>query len=419
VNGLTDHLFRREWSRLVAAVTRIFGMRNLALAEDVVQDAFCRAIEVWRFTGVPDNPAAWLMATAKNRALDRLRRERTAQRFGPELSRWIENEATLTPAVEELLGPAAIKDDELRMMFSCCHPALAQEAQIALVLHILCGFSVEEIANALVSGRAAIAKRVTRAKKTLAETEHLFDVTSPSEFAARMPAVQHVLYLLFNEGYHGASPISAVRSELCREAMRLSARLVEHPLGATPSTYALSALMCLNAARLPARLSAAGQLNSFESQNRELWDRNLLGEGLKLLEMSAAGRELSEYHVEAAIAATHARSSGAQDTDWSAIVSLYDTLMGLRPSPIVALNRAIAIAQRDGPERGLEELEKIADRDRLANYPFLPGAQAELELRLGRRTEAKQHFTAALNLARNPMERQFLASRIAACAEPR
>jgi RNA polymerase sigma factor (sigma-70 family) len=411
----SDFLFRRESGRMVATLARVFGVHNLALAEDVVQDAFCRALEVWKFRGVPENPSAWLMATAKNRALDVLRRQRTARTFAPELGRLIESEWTLAPVVEDLFAPNAIKDDLLRMMFSCCHPRLLEEGQVALILHILCGFSVDEIASAFVSSHAAIEKRIPRGKKVLAGSRRLFDVTAPDAFAARLPAVHRALYLLFNEGYHGASPDSAVRAELCREAMRLMAVLREHPLGATPASYALSALMCLDAARLPARLDAAGNLSSLFDQDRSLWDQNLVAEGLRLLELSATGSELSEYHVEAAIASAHSTAARIEDTDWDAIVSLYDTLMTIRPSPVVALNRAIAVAQRDGPERGLAEIDAIEDRDRLAAYPFYAAALGELELRRGRRAAAREHFQAALALARNPMERRFLDGRVDAC----
>src|SRR5215831_13820905 len=246
------HLFRRESGRMVAALARIFGIHNLALAEDVVQEAFCRAMDVWRFRGVPENPSAWLMATAKRCAVDALRRERTARTYAPELGRLLDSEWTLTPVIDELFGPLAIKDDQLRMTFTCCHPRLPEEAQVALVLHILCGFSVSEIANAFVSTHAAIEKRITRAKKVLAKSKRLFEVAQEAEFSARLPAVLRALYLLFNEGYHGASPECAVRTELCREAMRLASILLQHPVGAVPATYALAALMCLNAARLPA-----------------------------------------------------------------------------------------------------------------------------------------------------------------------
>ena len=413
----SDHLFRREAGRMVAALTRVFGIHNLALAEDVVQDAFCRAMEVWSFRGIPENPSAWLMATAKNRALDVLRRQRTARTYAPELGQLLDSEWTLAPVVEQLFAPNAIKDDLLRMMFSCCHPRLAEEAQVALILHILCGFSVGEVASAFVNSHAAVEKRITRAKKVLAGSKRLFDVTIPADFSMRLPSVHRALYLLFNEGYHGASPESAVRAELCHEAMRLAACLLGHSLGATSATYALSALMCLNAARLPARIDASGNLSSLFDQDRSLWDRKLVLEGLKLLELSTSDSELTAYHVEAAIASAHSTVSHAKDTNWAAIVSLYDTLMTIHPSPIVALNRAIAVAQHEGPARGLQEIEAIEDHVRLNRYPFYPATLGELELRCGRHEAAREHFRAARSLARNLAERQFFERRINACKQ--
>ena len=412
---LEEHLFRREAGRITAALTRLFGMHNLALAEDVVQDAFCRALEVWKFRGVPENPAAWLMATAKNRALDVLRRERTARNYAPELGRLLESEWTLVPAIQEVFSPAAIKDDELRMMFSCCHPRLAEESQIALILHILCGFSVAEVAGAFVSGHAAMEKRITRAKRILAESKRLFEIAESKDFSVRLPAVQRALYLLFNEGYHGASTESAVRTELCQEAMRLTKILLGHPLAATPATHALAALMHLHAGRLPSRVDAEGNLSSFFDQDRSKWDSQLVAEGQRLLDLAAKGPELSEYHVEAGIAAMHASAPAAEETDWRTIVSFYDMLLSIRPSPVVALNRAIAVAELEGPERGLQELRAIEGHERLLSYPFYSAAFGELELRRGKRKVARDHFEAALLLARSPMERQFLQKRVAAC----
>jgi RNA polymerase sigma factor (sigma-70 family) len=415
---LEDHLFRREAGRMVATLARIFGVHNLRLAEDVVQDAFCRALEVWKFRGVPENPSAWLMATAKNRALDVLRRERTARTFAPELGRLLESEWTLVPTVEEAFGVHAIKDDQLRMMFSCCHPRLREDAQVALVLHILCGFSVSEIASAFVSSQAAIEKRIARGKKALAGSKRLFDIGDPADFSRRLPSVHSALYLLFNEGYHGASAQSAVRAELCQEAMRLVALLIKHSLAATPATCALAALMCLHAARLPARVDAAGNLSSLFHQDRSQWDQNLVREGVRLLDLSASGTELTEYHLEAAIASFHVLAHRAEDTDWAQIVFLYDKLTAIRPSPVVSLNRAIAVAQLEGSKRGLEEIEAIADRDRLAAYPFYSAALGELELRSGRSEIAREHFRAAVALARNAMERRFLEQRMAECESP-
>ena len=403
---------------MVAVLTRIFGVHNLALAEDVVQDAFCRALEVWAFRGVPDNPSAWLMAAAKHRALDVLRHEKTARTYEPELSRWFESEWTLASEVEERFTDHAIKDDQLRMMFSCCHPRLPEEAQVMLILHILCGFGIDEVASAFVSSYTAVEKRIPRAKKVLAGSKRLFDTQTSTDFSDRLPAVQRALYLLFNEGYHGGSAEFAVRAELCEEAMRLIQILLEHPLGATASSYALSALMCLNRARLPARVDASGKLNSLFDQDRSRWDQKLIGEGLRLLDLSAEGTELTEYHVEAGIAAVHATSPTMQATNWHEIVSLYDTLMTIRPTPIVALNRAIAVGQRDGAEAGLRELQRIPHPDRLAKYPFYHAAWAEFELQNGQPGNAMGHFEIALKLARNPGERQFFENRIVSCRQP-
>jgi RNA polymerase sigma-70 factor (ECF subfamily) len=399
---------------MVAALTRIFGVHNLALAEDVVQDAFCRALEVWKVRGVPENPSAWLMATAKNRALDVLRRERTARTFAPEVGRLLESEWTMAPLLDEAFAAPAIRDEQLRMMFSCCHPRLPEEAQVALVLNILCGFGASEIASAFLTGRAAIEKRISRGKKVLASSRRLFDLAD-AEFTLRLSAVRRALYLLFNEGYHGASAQSAVRVELCREAMRLTALLSEHPPAAGPETSALAALMSLHAARLPARLDSGGDLSPLADQDRSRWDSRLIKQGLALLERSAAGQEVTAYHIEAAIAAAHAGAPSVDEADWESIVSLYDRLMAVAPSPVVALNRAIAIAQRDGPERGLEEIHAIEGRERLNRYPFYPAAMGELELRRGNRDAARGHFSAALALARNPMERRFLEKRVRAC----
>jgi RNA polymerase sigma-70 factor (ECF subfamily) len=405
---------RRESGRLIAALTRIFGVHNLSLAEDVTQDAFCRALEFWRGGGAPDNLSAWLTTAAKNRALDLVRRERTARTFAPELGRLLESEWTLAPLLDEAFQVQTVRAEQLRMMFSCCHPSLAEEVQLALILNILCGFGASEIAAAFLTGKAAIEKRIARGKQLLAGSRTLFDLNEP-EFAARLSTVRRALYLLFSEGYHGASAIHAVRSELCQDAMHLLSLLREHAPAATPETHALAALMCLHAARLPARMAAGGELSPLLEQDRACWDATLTEEGLQLLELSAQGAALSAYHVEAAIAAVHASAASFATTDWATIVSLYDRLLQLQPSPVIALNRAIAIAQLAGPERGLIALREITESERLARYPFYPAAQAELELRLGKRALAKSHFEQALALARNEAERSFLERRISAC----
>jgi RNA polymerase sigma factor (sigma-70 family) len=408
---LGDHLFRREAGRMVAALTRLFGVHNLALAEDVVQDAFVRALEVWRQRGVPENPSAWLMATAKNRALDILRRESTARTYAPELGRSLESEWTLAPTVAEAFGESAIRDDQLRMMFSCCHPQLPEIAQVALVLNILCGFGVDEIAAAFLTGHSAMEKRIARGKKVLAGSKRLFDLSDERDLPQRLCAVQRALYLLFNEGYHGANPELAVREDLCVEAIRLAELLLVRPITATPATKALVALMCLNAARMPARVDATGNLSALYEQDRRLWDQTLIAKGEQLLDHSATGTTITEFHIEAAIASIHARAHSLEDTSWPMIVSLYDTLMTIRPSPVVALNRAIALAQHEGAERGLAEIEKIAEVERLADYPFYFGALGELEHQRGNGELARTHFLTASARARNPLERNFFERR--------
>lgn len=399
---------------MVSALTRVFGVHNLSLAEDVVQDALCRALEVWKFRGVPENPSAWLMAAAKNRALDVLRRERTARTFAPEIGNLLDSEWTARPALDDLLAPGALRDDELRMMFSCCHPRLPEEVQVALVLNVLGGFGTREIASAFLCTHAAMEKRITRGKKQLAATRTLFELGAAEEFPSRLAAVQRALYLSFNEGYHGAGA-SAVRTELCDEAMRLVSLLLEHPPAATPTTYALAALFCLHAARLPARLDGAGDLIPLREQDRRLWNERLVAEGRRLLDLSATGPELSDYHVEAAIAAVHADATLAVEERWDRVVTLYDTLLSLRSSPVIALQRALALAERDGPDAGLAAVRAIEDVERLARYPFYFAALGELELRRGDRETAAEHLRRALALARNDLERRFLGARLAKC----
>lgn len=384
----------------------------MPLAEDVAQHAFCRALEVWKVRGVPENPSAWLLATAKHRALDLLRRERTARSFAPEISRLLDSEGALRDAVDDAFTATAIRDEQLRLMFSCCPPSLPEPARIALILNISCGFGAAEIGAALLSGRAAVEKRIRRGKQALAARRGLFDL-SRADFDARLSSVRHALYLLFNEGYHCASQAAAVRPELCVEAMRLTALLGEHAPSATPTTNALLALMCLNAGRLPARVDSAGDLRAWSEQDRSSWDGALVAQGLRAFERATAGDELSAYHVEAAIAVVHASASSHETTDWARIAQLYEQLSVIAPSPVIALARAIALGERDGPTRALAELRAIAHAERLAPYPFYAAALGEFELRLGNRAAAREHFAAALGRARNEAERRFLRKRLA------
>ncbi len=404
------HLFRRESGRLTAALTRVFGARNLPLVEDVVHDALCRALDTWRFSGLPDNPSAWLMTTAKRRAIDVLRREKTVRTLEPELLSFVEAEGAFVPAVDDAFGDEALRDVELRMMFCCCHARLPEETQIALVLNLLSGFSVEEIAHALFTGEAAMEKRIQRGKAVLAEAGHLPEITG-IRVAEHAGAVHGALYLLFNEGYHGSSDRGAVRDELCLEAIRLTTLLAESPVAATPATRALLALMCLTAARLPARHDEQGQLLPREAQDRSRFDAQLVRRGISELERSAVGDIPTAWHVEAAIAYEHAAAPSHDAVNFGRIVALYDMLLQLKPSPVVALNRAIAVGEAVGPDAALTAIDAINDLDRLAAYPFLDAARGEMHLRAGRAAEARARFVAAAKLARSEAERRFFESR--------
>ena len=410
-----DAFFARERARLLAALTRVFGTHNLALAEDVVQETLARAFEVWTYAGVPEHSSALLMAAAKNRVIDVFRRERTAKKFAPAIEHAIESEWTLRPTVEELFLPAALRDDELRMMFSVCHPQLTEEVHVALMLNILCGLGADEIARAYLAGQAAIEKRISRGKKVLAASSRLFELTA-ADFAPRCASVHRALYVLFSEGYHGASEEAVIREDVCREALRLVRLLVDHAPVATPATFALAALMYLHAARLPGRTDALGELVSLADQDRSRWDARLVAEGLALLGRASTGTEVSPFHVEAAIAGLHASAARFENTRWEEVVRLYDVQMRIAPSPVVALGRAMAIAELEGPASGLRALDAIEDVGRLQAYPFHPAARGELERRRGRFDGARPHFAAALLLARNEGERTFLRKRLASCA---
>lgn len=411
---LSEHLFRREAGRMVATLTRIFGVHNIELAEDAVQDAFCRAFEVWKFRGVPDNPSAWLMAAAKNRAVDILRRERTARTFAPELTRMLESEWTLVPTVQEQFEPNAVKDDQLRMMFTCCQPGLSTESRVTLILKTLCGFSVSEIARALLSNDDAIEKRLTRARKALRSSGTFVELTA-TDVPERLDAVYQAIYLLFNEGYHGSQSEQTVRRDLCFEAIRLAHLLGDHPAGDKPQTCALLALCYFHAARLPGRMDGDGDLLQLEAQDRSKWDSELIGKGFHFLDKSATGNELSEYHLEAGIGALHASAKTYEQTEWARILELYDALYRMKPSPIVALNRAIALGKSLGPEKGLAELHRIPGSDRLKDYPFYPATLGEFHFLAGRPEEAAKYFEAAGRLVRSRSEKDFYARRLKAC----
>ena len=407
---LADHLFRHEAGRMVASLVRVLGPRHLALAEDAVQDALLRALETWRFGELPRNPAAWLARCAKNRAVDLLRRQGTAGRVAEEVGRALE-----APTADEPDATHVIPDDELRLMFSCCAPELAPSAQVAVILKYLCGFSVREVAQAFLATEAAVEKQLYRARAALERAGALYDVGDSGQVQERLPSVLEAVYLLFSEGYHGAHPQQVVREDLCGEALRLCRLLARLPAAAGPETQALLSLLSFHAARLGARVADDGSLLLLAEQNRSRWDPELLAEGFHRLGASAEGDRLTPWHLEAAIAAEHARAATFEETDWPAIRALYDLLLRARPSPVVALNRAIAVGMAEGPEAGLRALSEIEDRVRLSRYPFLDAAVAEFELRAGRPDRAARALRAALRLARNPAEEAVLARKLALC----
>jgi len=388
-------------------------LARLDLAEDVIQDTLCRAMETWSLHGLPDNPSAWLMRVARNRAIDLLRRDDQFRYFAPELVHFLRLQQDLpveTPAFEK-----EIQDDQLLMMFSCCHPELSIEAQVTLILKTLCGFSVSEIAHALLAGEDSIEKRLGRARKLFRLSGTFVEITNASEIPKRLEAVYQAIYLLFNEGYHGSRSEPTVREDLCFEAIRLALFLSEHPEGEKPKTHALLALLCFHAARLHGRMGDDGGLIQLEMQDRSKWDRDLIGKGFYFLEKASMGNELSEYHLEAGIASLHCAAPAYEKTEWAKILELYDILYRLKPSPIVALNRAVALGKALGPEEGLAELTKIPDPARLKDYPFYPAAQAEFHLLAGRAAEAAKHFEKAMKLARSQSETNFFERKLEAC----
>lgn len=410
---LMDHLFRREAGKMVPYLTRIFGLGRLDLSEDVVQDTLCCAMETWPVHGVPENPSAWLMRVARNRAIDLIRRDAQFRYFTPELTHLLElreNVPAETPAFQN-----EICDDQLRMMLSCCHPQLSMEAQVTLILKTLCGLSVAEIAHALLASEESIEKRLGRARKLFRDAGAFVEFTDAKEIPERLNALYQAIYLLFNEGYHGSHSEQTVRDDLCFEAIRLALLLSEHPQGNRPTTFALLALMCFHASRLHGRMDEDGALVQLELQDRSKWDRDLIARGFQFLEKSSTGTELTEFHLQAAIASLHCAAPTYEQTDWARIVELYEELYKMSPSPIVALNRAVAVGNARGPAEGLAELRKIPDSAQLREYPFYPAAHGEFHLLAGRPEEARGHFEQAAQLARGRTEADFFGRKVKSC----
>jgi RNA polymerase sigma-70 factor (ECF subfamily) len=398
---------------MIATLTRIFGVDHLTLAEDVVQEALVRALQTWPYYGVPDNPAAWIMRASRNLALDVVRRENNFREKEPEIIRLMDRENTAPD--REVFAEAEISDDRLRMMFVCCHPVISQEDQVALALKTLCGFSPAEIARAFLTSEAAVAKRLTRARQKIREAGIAFEIPAGAELARRLDAVLQSLYLLFNEGYKASTGDALIREDLCAEAIRLARLLAEHAAGNRPKTHALLALMLLNTSRLPARTDAEGNLLRLQDQNRAQWNQAMIAQGMLHLAQSASGDELSDYHLQAGIAACHCAAGDYASTDWRQILSLYDRLVEIDRSPVVALNRAVALAEAHGAQAGLAAVRKIPGLKSLETYYLLHAVLGEFESRLNRAHIAAGHFRTALQLTAVKTEQAFLARRLQEC----
>ena len=407
---LVEHLFRHEAGKLVSRLTSIFGINHLNLAEDLVQEALARALQTWPFYGVPKNPAAWIMQVSKNLAIDLVRRDKVFRDKETEILGLLEQHNAVSnrpPSFAE-----EIKDDSLRMMFVCCHPIIPREAQIALALKILCGFSAAEISKALLASEAAVAKKLTRAKERIREAGIPFAIPAGEELSERLDGVLQTLYLLFNEGYKASSGPRLVREELCHEAIRLTSFLVENPVSNCPKVHALLALMLFNAARLHARSDSNGNMLLLKEQDRSRWNRPMISRGMFHLSKSAAGDEITEYHLQAGIAACHCAAPDYESTDWPHILSLYNGLIEIDDSPVVALNRAVAVANVRGTEAGIEAVEAIRNRAKLDTYYLLYAVLGEFEVQLNRGENAAAYFRQALELADTKSERQFLAKKL-------
>ena len=415
IQQLAEHLFRHESGKMVSILTGIYGARNLQLAEDVVQEAMIRALKSWPVGGVPANPAAWLLQTAKNLAIDQLRREKNIVGKQSELIAETHARSVADPGAPDDGG---FIDDQLRLMFVCCHPELTPETQVALALKTLCGFSPAEIATAFLISEAAVSKRLVRARQRIRDEQIPFEIPDATELPARLDGVLEILYLLFNEGHKATSGDEVVRRELCLEALRMTSLLARHPVGNCSRTHALAALMALTAARLPTRTDAEGCLVRLEDQDRGMWDRKLIHAGIQHLAESGGGNDLGEFHLQAGIAACHTLAPGDAETDWPRIILLYDRLMKSHPSPVIALNRAVAISKVQGAQAGIDELKNREVFGRLDRYHLYHAVLGELEWKCERNEAAASHFRCALELAETKPERALLAKRLEECLAP-
>ncbi|WJV24622.1 MULTISPECIES: RNA polymerase sigma factor [Pseudomonas] len=404
VKALVERVYRNESRRILATLIRLLG--DFDLAEEALHEAFFVAVERWQRDGVPDNPRAWLVSAGRFKAIDGLRRR----------ARFAASQAALVSQLEELeqadWSEEDLEDDRLRLIFTCCHPALAADAQVPLTLREICDLTTEEIARAFLSTPATIAQRIVRAKAKIRDAHIPYQVPSLGELPERLDSVLRVIYLVFNEGYSASMGAELTREDLTHEAIRLGRLLLE--LLPEPEVMGLLALMLLHESRRPARTSATGELVLLDEQDRSLWDRELIAEGCALVEHALGTRRFGPYCLQAAIAAVHAEAATAGETDWQQIIGLYDVLLRAMPSPVIELNRAAAIAQRDGPLAGLERVEAILARGELQDYHLAHSARAEFCRQLGRVELARQAYLRALELTRQEPERRFIENRLEA-----
>jgi RNA polymerase sigma-70 factor (ECF subfamily) len=400
-----ETLYRSESGRVLATLVRLLG--GLDLAEEAMHEAFAAALESWPQTGVPDNPRPWLISTARFKAIDTLRRRARFDASQDELVRYLE---TQWSSAERSNEEDTLEDDRLRLIFTCCHPSLAPEAHVALTLREVCGLTTEEIAKAFLVTPRTLAQRIVRAKAKIRETPIPYEVPTPQDLPERLGAVLLVIYLVFNEGYSAAAGAEVTRAELTGEAIRLGRLLTE--LRPEPEVIGLLSLMLLHESRHAARTSPTGELILLENQDRSLWNREQIAEGLALLEKALKSRGFGSYTLQAAIAAVHAEAESVAVTDWRQIVALYNRLARIQPSPVVQLNRAVAIAMCDGPEAGLTHIDAVLEHGELANYYLAHSARADMYRRLGRTAEARSSYEKALALTQQEPERQFLQERI-------
>ena len=413
IRELLDSLYRVDSGRILATLIRLLG--DFDLAEEAMHEAFATALSLWPRSGVPGNPRPWLISTARFKAIDTLRRRARFDGSQDELARHLEaqwssaEKSNEEDSLEESLE-ASLEDDRLRLIFTCCHPSLAPDAQVALTLREVCGLTTEEIARAFLVTPATLAQRIVRAKAKIREASISYEVPAPRELPQRLDAVLQVIYLVFNEGYSASAGAEVTRAQLTAEAIRLGRLLAE--LQPEPEVIGLLSLMLLQESRLAARTSPAGALILLENQDRSLWNREQIAEGVALVEKALKSRRFGAYTLQAGIAAVHAEAESTAATDWRQIVALYNQLVRIQPSPVVHLNRAVAIAMRDGPEAGLTQIDAVLEDGELANYYLAHSARADMCRRLGKTAEARSSYEKALALTQQGPERQFLQERI-------